>query len=152
MKTNRTHSPRCGRPVARFAAEMVARALFILTLHRRIRDLFARLESLLTAWQSAPLPPAPIPSSLPVARQPTPRHPHARHARSGGPASRIIAPARAQCPAPSTNTRSHAGTATQQIPPTPAEFAAPPPVHPVRVKNPVRPPHQATPKSFRYQN
>lgn len=147
MKTNRTHSPRCGRPVARFAAEMVARALFILTLHRRIRDLFARLESLLTAWQSAPLPPAPIPPTLPAARKPIPRRRHARHARIGSPTPRIIAPDRAQCSAPATRTRSRTTTATQQIPLTPAEFASPPRRIPAFPPRPLQKPRRAAPPS-----
>ena len=147
MKTNRTHSPRCGRPVARFAAEMVARALFILTLHRRIRDLFARLESLLTAWQSAPLPPAPMPPNLPAARQPSPRHPPARHARSASPAPRIIAPDRAQCPAPSTSTRSHTGLTPKRSPPTPTEFASPPRRLPAFPPRPLQKPRPAAPPS-----
>lgn len=147
MKTNRTHSPRCGRPVARFAAEMVARALFILTLHRRIRDLFARLEWLLATWQSAPLPPAPMAPPLPAARQPVLRRPHARHARIVSPAHRIIAPNHAQCPAPSTNTRPHTATATQQIPLTPAEFASPPRRLPASPPRSLQKPRPAAPPS-----
>jgi len=172
MKAKPTFIAPRARRFARHAAEMVNRAMWLLLIHRRIRDLLARFESLLTAWQSGVLPPGQAVPSTQANRAPhsatPPAQPHARHARAAatdrhpplsfcGHDNRACHRRVATVRTPEDFTWRRRDGETQQnrfpfllsVSPSPCESCL---ICPTQLKNAYRPQSHSTPILLRYHN